>query len=72
MIFNIYFHHNGQKVLGYVDDLVILVQGKYNNVVRGGTLTRWTDEWLNISLSKSTIIAFIKRTKLEGLGPLKF
>lgn len=26
---------NGHKVLNQADDLVILVQGKYNNVVRG-------------------------------------
>ncbi|KAJ8914612.1 hypothetical protein NQ315_015349 [Exocentrus adspersus] len=35
-------------------------------------VTVWTDgEGLNISPSKSTIIAFTRRQKLEGLGPLR-
>lgn len=28
-------YHNGHKIHGYADDLVILAQGKYYNLVRG-------------------------------------
>lgn len=34
------------------------------------TITRTTEEWLNISPIKSAIVAFTKRSKLDGLGLL--
>lgn len=68
---------NGHRTLGYADDLVILAQGKFNDTVRErmqkalNVVTKWTDkEGLKISPSKSTMIAFTRRKKLEGLGPL--
>lgn len=42
--------HNVHKVLGYADDLVILVQGKYNNMVSErmqqtmNIIIRWNEE----------------------------
>lgn len=48
--------------MGYTDDLVVLAQGKYNNVVRRPLLTE--EERL-------VIVALTKKTKLEGLGLLK-
>lgn len=67
-------HHKVHKALVYVEDLVILVQGKLS--VREGMqqdiVKRWAEEdWLNISPSKSTMAASTKNTKIGRLWPLK-
>ena len=65
------------STLGYADDLVILVQGKFNTTVRERMQTaldivkNWTErEGLKISPLKSAIVPFTKRRKIEDLGPL--
>lgn len=50
-------------ILGYADSLVILVQGKYNSIVRRhiwSLVIIWTKEegLLNISTSQPTDVAF--------------
>ncbi|VEN55699.1 unnamed protein product [Callosobruchus maculatus] len=70
--------NDGHRTLGYADDLVILERGKFNSTVRDkmqralNAVTSWTlKEGLNVSPSKTSIIAFTRRKKVEGLGPLQ-
>lgn len=69
---------HGHRTLGYADDLVILAQGKHNSTVRErmqsalNVTTKWIrKEGLSANPSKTTIMAFTRRRKLEGIGPLK-
>jgi hypothetical protein len=67
----------GFSTFGYADDIVIIVQGKFAHTVREimqealNVVAKWTvKEGLNISPHKTAIFPFIKRRKIEGLGPL--
>jgi len=67
----------GFSIFGYVDDIVIIVQGKFAHTVREimqealNVVVKWAvKEGLNISPHKTAIVPFTNRRNAEGLGPL--
>lgn len=70
-------NNEGYSSLGYADDLVILVEGKFSITIRErmqralNVVNRWCSrEGLKVSPPKTTLVPFTRRRKLEGLGPL--
>jgi hypothetical protein len=68
----------GFSTLGYADDIVIIVQGKFANTGRElmqsalNMVAEWAvKEGLNISPQNTAIVPFTNRRKIEGLRPLK-
>jgi hypothetical protein len=67
----------GFSTFGYADDIVIIIQGKFEHTVREiiqkalNMVVKWAaKEGLNISPHKTAIVPFTNRRILEGLGPL--
>lgn len=63
--------HNGHYLVGYADDSVILVYGKYNNVAREmqqvlRILTRWPKEGLGLKL-RGDLIQLAGKVKYLGV-----
>ena len=63
--------------LGYADDIIIVVQGKFAHTLREimqealNVVVKWAvKEGLNISPHKTAIVRFTNRRNTEGLGPL--
>jgi hypothetical protein len=63
--------------MGYADDIVIIVQGKYTHTVRElmqaalNEVVKWTTkEGLSISPQKTVVVPFTNKRNIEGLGPL--
>jgi hypothetical protein len=63
--------------MGYADDIVIIVQGKFTHTVRElmqaapNEVVKWTTkEGLSISPQKTVLIPFTNKRNIEGLGPL--
>jgi hypothetical protein len=67
----------GFCAMGYADDIVIIVQGKYTHIVRElmqaalNKVVKWTTkEGLSISPHKTVVVPFTNKRNIEGLGPL--
>jgi hypothetical protein len=67
----------GYCAMGYADDIVIIVQGKFTHTVRElvqaalNEVVNWaTKEGLSISPKKTVVVPFTNKRKIEGLGPL--
>jgi hypothetical protein len=67
----------GFSTFGYVDDIIIIVWGRFAHTVREimqdalNVVVKWAvKEGLNISPHKTAIFPFTNRRKTEGLGPL--
>jgi hypothetical protein len=67
----------GFRTFGYADDIVIIVQGKYEHTVRElmqsalDVVVNWVvKEGLNISLHKITIVSFTKRRIMRDARPI--
>jgi hypothetical protein len=67
----------GFCAMGYADDIVIIVQGKFTHTVRElmqpalNEVVKWTTEdRLSISHQKTVVIPFTNKRNIEGLGPL--
>jgi hypothetical protein len=67
----------GFRTLGYADDIVIMVQGKFEHTVRElmqsalDVVVNWVvKEGLNISPHKTTILSFTNRRKVGDLRPI--
>jgi hypothetical protein len=65
------------KAMGYADDIVIIVQGKFTHTVRElmqaalNEVVKWTTkEGLSISPQKTVVVPFTNKRNIEGLGPL--
>jgi hypothetical protein len=65
--------------MGYADDIVIIVQGKFTHTVRElmqaalNEVVKWTTkEGLRISPQKTVVVPFTNKRNIEGLGPLTF
>jgi hypothetical protein len=63
--------------MGYADDIVITVQGKFTHTVRElmqaalNEVVNWaTKEGLSVSSQKTVVVPFTNKRKIEGLGPL--
>jgi hypothetical protein len=68
----------GFRTFGYADDIVIIVQGKFANIVREliqsalNMVAKWAvKDGLNISPHKTAMVPFTNRRKIEGVRPLK-
>ncbi len=67
----------GYHVYGYADDIVIIVVGKYPNIVRQlmqralNIVARWVQvQGLNVSANKTALVPFTRKRNLDGLQPL--
>jgi hypothetical protein len=67
----------GFCAMGYADDIVIIVQGKFTYSVRElmqaalNEVVKWTTkEGLRISPQKTVVVPFTTKKNIEGLGPL--
>jgi hypothetical protein len=67
----------GFNAYGNADDIVIIIQGKFEHIVREimqealNMVATWAaNEGLKISPNKTAIVPFTNRWKIEGLGPL--
>jgi hypothetical protein len=67
----------GLCAMGYADDIVIIVQGKFTHTVKElmqaalNKVVKWTTkEGLNTSPQKTVVIPFTNKRNKEGLGPL--
>jgi hypothetical protein len=67
----------GYNTYGYADDIVIIIQGKFEHTIREimqealNVVAIWAaNEGLKISPHKTAIVPFTNRRKTEGLGPL--
>jgi hypothetical protein len=67
----------GFCAMGYADDIVIIVQGKYTHTVRElmqaalNVVVKWTTKGgLSISPQKTVVVPFTNKRNVEDLGPL--
>jgi hypothetical protein len=67
----------GFRTVGYADDIIIIVQGKFAHTVRElmqqvlNVIVKWAEkEGLSISPHKTAIVPFTNKRILAGLGPL--
>jgi hypothetical protein len=67
----------GFCALGYANDIIIIVQGKFTHTVRElmqdalNEVVKWTTkEGLSISPQKTVVVPFTNRRTIEGVGPL--
>jgi hypothetical protein len=67
----------GFNILGFADDTVVIVQGKFAHTVEAlmqsalNVVVKWAvEEGLKIGPHKTATVTFTNRRNVEGLGPL--
>lgn len=66
----------GTRIIGYVDDVSIIINGTFNTVVRDriqralNIVNTWVDKE-DHKIRETTIVTFTRRKKLKEIGPFK-